>query len=330
MLADDVTITVHSGNGGNGRVDFNRTMMALGPTGGRGGKGADVFLRGISDIGALSKFKSKKVYFAKNGEVGGIQIRDGKGGEDLYLTVPVGTVVHYTASGNTEEVSFVGQEICIARGGRGGRGNFLFRSSTNTSPRESEAGEEGIEVELRLELKLIADVGFIGLPNAGKSSLLNALTNAKSRVANYAFTTLEPNLGAYYELILADIPGLIEGASDGKGLGVKFLQHIERTGVLFHLISTENEDPVEAYHIVREELKKYNPKMLEKEEYVILSKSDLVSEEELAHKKEQLHEKSIESISISSELGEGLAEVKKILARIEKKKIKGVALVEEV
>lgn len=325
MLADDVTITVHSGNGGNGRVDFNRTMMALGPTGGRGGKGADVFLRGVSDIGALSKFKSKKIYFAKNGEVGGIQIRDGKGGEDLYLTVPVGTVVHYTASGNTEEIKFVGQEICIARGGRGGRGNFLFRSSTNTSPRESEAGEEGIEVELRLELKLIADVGFIGLPNAGKSSLLNALTNSKSRVANYAFTTLEPNLGAYYELILADIPGLIEGASEGKGLGVKFLQHIERTGVLFHLISSENENPAEVYRIVRGELGKYNPKLLEKREYVFLSKTDLISEEEQMEKKKQLEKIGVEVLGMSSETGEGMDAVRKILAQVQKEKTVEVA-----
>lgn len=321
MLVDDVTITVHSGNGGNGRVDFNRTKMSLGPTGGRGGKGGDVYLRGVSDIGALLKFKGKKEFFAENGQMGGIQTREGKGGGDLYLTVPVGTLVHFPDSKREEEIDFVGKQVCIARGGRGGRGNFLFRSATNTSPKQCEAGEEGVEVLLRLELKLIADVGFIGLPNAGKSSLLNMLTNAKSRVANYAFTTLEPHLGAYYELILADIPGLIEGASDGRGLGVKFLQHIERTGVLFHLISSENKDPVETYRIVREELKKYNPKMLEKEEYVILSKSDLVSKEELAHKKEQLHKASIESVSISSELGEGLAEVKKILTRIEKKKI---------
>ncbi len=320
MLVDDVTISVRSGDGGNGRVDFNRTKMSLGPTGGHGGKGGDVYLRGVSDIGALSKFKSKKSFFAENGRMGGIQTREGRSGEDLFLTVPVGTVVYFLDLGKTEEIDHVGKEICIVRGGRGGRGNFLFRSSTNTSPKESEAGEEGAEARLRLELKLIADVGLIGLPNAGKSSLLNALTNARSRVANYAFTTLEPNLGAYYELILADIPGLIEGASEGKGLGVKFLQHIERTGVLFHLISVENDDPAESYRVVREELKKYNPQLLEKQEYVFLSKSDLVLPEELELQKQQLTKIGVKSVGISSETGDELAEVKKILSRVEKEK----------
>lgn len=321
MLVDDVTITVKSGNGGGGRVDFNRTMMSLGPTGGRGGNGGSVKFRGISDIGALTKFKSKKAFFAENGKMGGSQTKEGKSGSDLILTVPVGTVMHFLDSGKVVEIGFVGEEVPVVSGGRGGRGNFLFRSSTNTSPKESELGEEGVEARVRLELKLIADVGFIGLPNAGKSSLLNALTNAKSRVANYAFTTLEPNLGAYYELILADIPGLIEGASEGKGLGVKFLQHIERTNVLFHLVSVENEDVLEAYQTVREELEKYNPTLLQKREYVFLSKCDLVSKDDVQKKMEQLKQVATYEDVLSLETGEGLDKVKKILSRVGENKV---------
>lgn len=320
MLIDDVTITVRSGNGGNGRVDFNRTKMSLGPTGGRGGKGGDVYLRAVSDIGALSRFRNQKRFFAENGQMGGIQTKEGKSGETLILTVPIGTQVIFEESQKKEDMDYVGKEVLIAMGGQGGRGNFLFRSSTNTTPKQSEVGKEGVEVALHLLLKLIADVGFIGLPNAGKSSLLNVLTNAKSRVANYAFTTLEPNLGAYYDLILADIPGLIEGASEGKGLGIKFLQHIERTGVLFHLISVENGDPVKNYRIVREELGKYKAELLEKREYVLLSKCDVMAQEEWEEKKRQLEKVGVTVVPFSSETGEGLSAVKKILIEVGKQK----------
>lgn len=321
MLIDDITIAVKSGNGGDGRVDFNRTKMSLGPTGGKGGKGGSAYLRAVSDIGALSKFRHKRNFSAQNGAMGGIQICEGKSGEDLTLTVPVGTVVVFGNGRETQEMTRVGQKLLVAKGGIGGRGNFLFRSPTNTSPKQREEGKPGEEVELHLTLKLIADVGFVGLPNAGKSSLLNSLTNAKSRVANYAFTTLEPHLGAYYELILADIPGLIEGASEGRGLGVKFLRHVERTNTLFHLVSVENEDVVDAYTTVREELGKYNPELLAKKEHVFLSKCDLVSFEEMTRKKELFANAGISAIVLSSETGEGLDVVKKILAGVEKEKL---------
>jgi GTP-binding protein len=171
----------------------------------------------------------------------------------------------------------IGQRILIAKGGTGGRGNYHFRSSTNTSPREFEEGGKGEKFTIRFELKLIADVGFVGLPNVGKSSLLNELTNAKSRVANYHFTTLEPNLGTYYELILADIPGLIEGSSSGKGLGIKFLRHIERTQIIFHFISAESESPLKDYKTIRKELGTYSKALLLKEEHIFLTKHDLVT-----------------------------------------------------
>jgi len=195
------------------------------------------------------------------------------------LKVPVGTVIGVKGGEPAaHEVTKIGERICIAKGGRGGRGNFHFRSAINTSPKEFEEGRPGEAFEIHFELKLIADVGFIGLPNVGKSSMLNELTNADAKVANYRFTTLEPNLGVFYDLILADIPGLIEGASEGKGLGIRFLKHIERTKILFHFVSAESEDPSADYRTVRDELGKFDPRLLEKQEFVFLSKSDEVPE----------------------------------------------------
>jgi len=207
----------------------------------------------------------------------------------------------------------IGQKMLVAEGGNGGKGNFLFRSAKNTSPRQFQEGLPGQHFTLRLELKLIADVGLIGLPNAGKSSLLNELTAAKSRVANYPFTTLEPSLGTYYELILADIPGLIEGASSGKGLGIKFLQHVERTKVLFHLISAESEDPLKDYQIIKKELETYSKKLTEKPEYVFLSKTDAVSPEEVKKKLAALKKAHKNVVPISVYDADSLENVKKIL-----------------
>jgi GTP-binding protein len=208
--------------------------------------------------------------------------------------------VHNLETGENIEITKIGQLAVIVRGGAGGKGNFHFRSSTNTTPKEFEYGEPGESLEIRFELKLIADVGFVGLPNVGKSSLLNELTNAKSKVANYPFTTLEPNLGVYYDLILADLPGLIEGASLGKGLGIKFLRHIERTKILFHFVAADSTDPVSDYKTVRGELEAYNKMLLEKPEYVFLSKKDAVSEAAANEASEKLKElnKNITQISI--------------------------------
>ena len=195
MLIDDVKIKVRAGNGGNGSVAFNKTKMSLGPTGADGGRGGSVYLEGVADLGALIQFRYKKEIIAKDGGRGKTQLNDGEDGADIVLKVPIGTVVHNLSANEEFEIISIGQKRLIAQGGRGGRGNYKFRSATNTSPKEYEAGQPGETCELRLELKLIADIGFIGLPNVGKSSLLNELTRANSKVANYHFTTLEPNLG---------------------------------------------------------------------------------------------------------------------------------------
>jgi len=284
MIIDDVKITVIAGHGGKGAVAFQKIKLALGPTGGGGGNGGTVILKGVSDLTALNQFRSEKERVAENGQDGRSQFRDGHGGKDLIINVPVGTVIHNLDTEEKQEIIKVDERVVAAKGGYGGKGNFLFRSSLNTTPKQFQPGLPGESVRLRLELKFIADVGLIGYPNVGKSSLLNELTNAKSKVANYHFTTLEPNLGVYYGLILADIPGLIEGASKGKGLGIKFLRHIERTKVLFHLVSAESQKPVNDYRTIRKELDTYNKELLEKPEYVFLSKSDMLTEAEAKKK----------------------------------------------
>jgi len=276
MLIDDVTITAIAGHGGKGLVAFNKTKMSLGPTGGSGGMGGSIFLEGVSDLGALRQFRFKKENKAENGQNGKSQLNDGYNAEDLTLYVSTGTVAHILQTGKDIEINKIGQRELIAKGGGGGRGNYHFRSSVNTTPKQFEEGAPGQSFKIRLELKMIADVGFIGLPNVGKSSLLNELTNANSKVANYPFTTLEPNLGVYYDLILADIPGLIEGASKGRGLGIRFLRHVERTKTLFHFIAADSADPVLDYKTVRSELGKYNKLLLEKPEYIFISKKDAV------------------------------------------------------
>ena len=313
MIIDDVTITVAGGKGGNGVVRFNKTKMSLGPTGGSGGDGGDVYMKGVSNLDALKQFRFRKDNIAKNGQDGKFQLNDGKAAEDLILLVPVGTIIHNLDTGRDIEIVKIGQTELIAKGGKGGRGNFLFRSATNTTPKEFGKGAPGESFKMRLELKMIADVGLIGLPNAGKSSLLNELTNAKSKVANYAFTTLEPNLGVYYELILADIPGLIEGASLGKGLGIKFLKHTERTKVLFHLVAADSQNPVADYNTVRKELEQYNPALLEKPEYIFLSKSDAVTQDVIEKIKEEFQKLKKDCTEISIINPETLNEVKKIL-----------------
>jgi GTP-binding protein len=320
MLIDDIKIKVKAGRGGRGSVAFSNVKMNLGPTGANGGNGGDVYLEGVPDLGALIQFRYRKELAAQDGEKGKHQLNDGSDGDDLILKVPIGTVAHNLSKGEDYEIVSIGQRLLMIKGGRGGKGNYKFRSPVNTSPTEFQEGLPGEECELHLELKLIADVGFIGLPNVGKSSLLNQLTNAKSKVANYPFTTLEPNLGVYYELILADIPGLIEGASGGKGLGIKFLRHIERTKTLFHFISAESAEPVKDYQVVRNELGIYNQELLAKPEYVFLSKSDLLDKKELKEKLEALKSINKEIIQISIIDDESIKRVEKILRDIIKQK----------
>ena len=320
MLIDDVTISVSAGHGGAGIVEFNKQAMSLGPTGGNGGKGGSIYALGVSDLGALDHFRYKKDISAQDGGRGMSQLKSGADAGDVVLNIPVGTVITKTETGKAVEVLKVGEKILIAQGGIGGKGNFFFRSSRNTSPEQSQPGMPGEAFTLRLELKLIADVGLVGLPNAGKSSLLNELTKAKSKVANYPFTTLEPSLGVYYGLILADIPGLIEGASSGKGLGVKFLRHIERTKILFHLVSAESEDPAKDYTTIRKELETYSSALAEKTEYLFLSKSDAVSAADVKKKITVLKKLNKTATAISVYDWESLEKVKKILNKIQEGK----------
>jgi len=320
MLIDDVKIKISSGKGGKGAVAFNKNLMSLGPTGATGGKGGSVYAEAIGDLSALNQFRFKKILSAEDGQEGRSQFRDGQDGEDLILKIPVGTLIHNLTDGSEIELVKIGERALLAKGGNGGKGNFHFRSSRNTSPKESQPGLPGEEFDLRLELKLIADVGFVGLPNVGKSSLLNALTNAKSKVANYAFTTLEPNLGVYYELVLADIPGLIEGSSQGKGLGIKFLRHIERTKIIFHFISADSPDPRKDYKVIRKELGLYNDELLKKPEYLFLTKSDQLEPKDLKVKLSILKGINPKAMAISILDDASIDKVKDILNKIKAEK----------
>ncbi|MEK7609279.1 MAG: GTPase ObgE, partial [Patescibacteria group bacterium] len=317
MLIDDVKIRIKAGDGGRGAVAFNKNLMSLGPVGGDGGDGGSIYFEGVSNLNALAQFRYKKDIKIKNGENGKPQFNDGADTEDLVLKVPVGTVVKNLDTKETREITKIGERILAAQGGHGGKGNFKFRSSLNTTPTQFQYGRAGESFRIQLELKLIADVGFIGLPNAGKSSLLNELTRAQSKVANYPFTTLEPNLGAYYELILADIPGIIEGASAGKGLGIKFLRHVERTKILFHLISAESENPARDYKVIRNELKTYGAGLIKKQEYLFLTKNDLIAPAELKKKLAVLKKISKKTLTVSIHDWDSLEKVKKILNKIQ-------------
>lgn len=313
MLVDEITIKLEAGHGGRGAVAFQKVRLARGPTGGDGGRGGSIYFEAVSDLSALAQYAVKKTVRAEKGGDGRGQFIDGRRGDDMTLKVPTGTTVRNLSTGFAQELNKVGERLLVAGGGNGGRGNFKFRSSTNTTPKESEEGTPGDVAEYLLELRLIADVGLIGLPNAGKSSLLNELTAAHSKVGSYAFTTLEPHLGAYYELILADIPGLIEGASTGKGLGDKFLKHVERTKTLFHLVSAETDDPVRDYRIIRTELEAYGAELAKKNEHVFLTKSDMVTPERLKEEVAVLKKAGIQATPISVLDTASMQEVRRIL-----------------
>ncbi len=298
MLVDDVAIQIKAGNGGKGFLHFLRTRNAPkgGPDGGDGSNGGNIYFQAVSDITKLSQFRYAKKFKAPNGMQGEENNRRPKDGEDLILEIPVGTVVSYD-NGTGYEMTEVGQKIMAARGGTGGWGNSHFKAPDNTTPMETTPGFLTEIKNIHLTLKLIADIGLIGLPNAGKSSLLNELTRAHARVANYPFTTLEPNLGVTItDKVLADIPGLIEGANLGKGLGAKFLKHIERTKLLVHCVSCENEDVQKAYQTVRKELSDYSSQLASKPELILLTKSDLCNEKELKIKVKELKPDLVVSI----------------------------------
>ncbi len=282
-FVDEITITAKAGKGGDGVVrwlhEYQREFG--GPSGGDGGKGGDVFFRGTRDIGLLARYRGKTSFKAGNGEPGSNKEQAGKDGADVVIDVPVGAYITRASSGTAFEILEDGQTVKALIGGRGGIGNARFKSSTNQYPDEAVPGKPGEEDRFLIELRLIADIGLVGLPNAGKSSLLNALTNAHAKVGAYAFTTLEPSLGVFHGYTIADIPGLIEGAAEGKGLGHKFLRHIARTRLLIHCLPADAADPLADYTTVRHELERYSPELSRKPEMIFLTKADTASAEML-------------------------------------------------
>ncbi len=285
MLVDEAEIEVFAGRGGDGAVSFRHEKYVErgGPDGGDGGKGGDIIFVASNRTNTLTDFERLRVFEAENGKPGERSQKHGKNGQGLTLSVPPGTII-YDSVDQTQlaDLKNEGDTISVAHGGRGGLGNVHFATATHQTPRESKPGEKGEEKKLKLILKLIADVGIIGLPNAGKSTLISAMSNAHPKVADYPFTTLGPILGVVRfddkAFVLADIPGLIENASEGRGLGHKFLRHVERTKILLHLVDATSENPSRDYKTVREELKKFNPELTRKKEIIVLSKVDIIKE----------------------------------------------------
>lgn len=278
---DALTLQLEAGKGGDGVVRWRREKFKpmSGPGGGNGGNGGNVYAKATRDLGYLVYYQHKKKFKADNGVPGSKNGKEGARGEDLFLLFPVGTIITNKTTGLVYELLEADQEILLLDGGRGGLGNEHFKSSRNVTPLESTPGKPGESGEFFVELRLIADIGLVGLPNAGKSTLLNMLTNAKSKVGSYQFTTLEPHLGVLPDgQILADIPGLIEGASAGRGLGHAFLRHIVRTKKIAHIVALDEEDPIHNYEMIREELRQHDPLLVEKDEVIIFSKQDMIDE----------------------------------------------------
>jgi len=319
-MIDFARITIKAGDGGDGRVSFRREKFVPkgGPDGGDGGRGGSVYFETDKDLNTLKPFQFQKVFSAQNGEAGGKNKRHGADGSDLIIKVPVGTVVNKELDLVKED-----QKVCLAKGGHGGRGNWQFRSPTMTTPRIAEAGSKGEAKQLTLELKLLADVGLIGLPNSGKSTLLSVLTKAKPKIADYPFTTLEPNLGVLRltrsNLVIADIPGLIEGASRGRGLGIEFLRHIERCKILVHILDGAklliSEVLLKDYQTVRNELASYSTSLIDKPEIVVLNKIDVLNKKQIRAAMTTLKKTKKSVIGISAASHENLEELKKELGR---------------
>ena len=327
MFIDYVKITAKSGNGGNGAITFRREkyVAAGGPDGGDGGRGGSVYFTVDPDMNTLLDFRFKRKFHAEDGKNGEGSHRFGKSGEDLYIKVPAGTIVKDAETGKVVvDLSEKGQTELILPGGRGGKGNAHFATSTRQAPRFARDGEKGIEKEFILELKLLADVGLLGFPNVGKSTFISKVTSAKPKIADYHFTTLVPNLGVVKgeygdSFVIADIPGIIEGASEGTGLGLQFLRHIERTRLLLHFLDvsgSEGRNPVEDFNIINEELKKYSEKLSTRKQVIVANKIDVMQDDSLYQEVEKMaKEKGIEIFKISAATGEG---VKELIAEISK------------
>ncbi|PID94872.1 MAG: GTPase ObgE [Bacteroidetes bacterium] len=316
-FVDYVKINCRSGNGGAGSAHFirNRQTAFGGPDGGDGGRGGHIILRGNAQMWTLLHLKYTKHIKAEHGGMGGAQLKTGKDGEDVILEVPLGTVARDAETGEVEfEIVEDGEERILVHGGRGGKGNDHFKSSTMRTPRFAQPGEPGQELWKILELKILADVGLVGFPNAGKSTLLSVISAAKPAIADYPFTTLRPNLGmvsyrGHRSFIMADIPGIIEGAHEGKGLGLRFLRHIERNSVLLFMVPVDSDDIAEEYRVLRNELKQYNPELLDKECLLAVTKCDMIDEEMMEELKDELPQ-SVPVVFLSSVAGQGITELK--------------------
>ena len=318
-FVDYVKIFCRSGRGGAGSTHFRRDKITSkgGPDGGDGGTGGSIIIRGKKQMWTLLHLRYKKHVFAEHGENGSGNHCYGKNGKNSYIDVPLGTIVKDESEKKICEVTHEGEEFTIVRGGMGGRGNSHFKSSTNQSPRYAQSGEECKEGWYVIELKILADVGLVGFPNAGKSTLLSVLTAAKPEIANYPFTTLVPNLGIvsyrdHKSFVMADIPGIIEGAAEGKGLGFRFLRHIERNSTLLFLIPADSKDINDEYKILLKELKKYNPELLDKDRILAISKSDMLDNELIEEISTSLP-KNIPTIFISSVANMGMVELKDLI-----------------
>ena len=320
---DTATIWLHAGKGGDGAVTFHREkfVAAGGPDGGDGGRGGHIILRGDSQYWTLIHLKYQRHQFAEDGEGGSGARSSGKNGKDIVIPVPLGTVARRVLEdGTTEyagEVTADGEELVLLKGGRGGLGNWHFKTSTNQAPRYAQPGEDRQEGTFILELKVLADVGLVGFPNAGKSTLLSVVSAAKPKIANYAFTTLEPNLGIvecrdHHSFVMADIPGIIEGAHEGKGLGTRFLRHIERNSVLLFMIPADSDDIRKDYAVLLGELTQYNPELLDKERLLAITKCDMLDEELIEEMKSHLPE-GVPSVFISSISGMNIPRLKDML-----------------
>lgn len=315
MIVDELELIIKAGHGGKGKVSFHKRSLKAGPDGGNGGAGGDVYILSTSDLTALNRFKNRSTVSGQDGKDGGSNRKSGKDGQDLELILPIGTSLKDIEIGKVIELNESGEKIIICKGGLGGRGNFELKSSRRTTPEYAQPGLPGETKAFEITLKFIADFGLIGLPNSGKTSLLNALTKANAKVGDYPFTTLEPNLGVLNDKIIADVPGLIEGASHGKGLGIKFLKHIEKVDMLLHCISVESEDIAGDYKAVRQELKNYNKNLRDKKEFILLTKIDLIGEKLLKDKIKVLSSLSKSVYPISINQLSSIQSLKKVLIK---------------